>query len=141
VNLNYRNKIQVYGLPRSGTNFIEWTLRNNFYNVDYNNIAATNEVKGSGPHETLLKHNYPTLDNSDGVIVIYKEFDEWKRSLKRAGMYLLIDEEAHLDYINRGHALDKDKVIVTDKVSDIKKTLTRSEIFKELDLGTSFKIP
>ena len=93
---------------------MEWTLRNNFYNVHYNNIAATNEVKGSGPHQTLLKHNYPMLYTSEGIIVIYKEFDEWKRSLKRSGMDLLIDKEAHQNYIDRAKQFDSSKVLIVE---------------------------
>jgi len=114
VSLNYHNNIQVYGLPRSGTNFMEWTLRNNFYNVDYHNIDAINEVKGSGPHLTLKKHNYPILDTSEGIIVIYKEFDEWRKSLKRGGMNLLIDREAHQNYIDRAKEFDSSKVLIVE---------------------------
>ena len=28
-----KNTVQIYGLPRSGTNFLEWTLKEYFKNI------------------------------------------------------------------------------------------------------------
>lgn len=111
----YYNKIQVYGLPRSGTNFIEWTLRNNFVDVYYNITPEhINDVEGSAPYWTDAKHCYPNLNHSEYAIVIYKEYDEWLKSIKRMGWVLNVSKETHQKYIETALKLDADKVIVVE---------------------------
>lgn len=79
-----RNKIQVFGLPRSGTNFVEWSLRNNFVGLDYVNIDVKSNLVGFKHFGRLqaLKHNYPSLDYSDFVVVVWRDVDEWLKSVK-----------------------------------------------------------
>lgn len=109
------NKIQVFGLPRSGTNWLEWTLRNNFVDADYNITPEfINDVEGSAPYWTDLKHCYPTLKHSDYALVIFKEYDEWLESIKRKGWVLNVSQKTHQKYIDKGIKLGEDKVIVVE---------------------------
>ena len=82
-----KNKIQVFGLQRSGTNFIEWTLRNNFMDLKYDgSISSIGNVKGDmwfGQNQSL-KHCLPTLEHSDYAIIIWRDYDEWITSVNRA---------------------------------------------------------
>lgn len=79
-----RNKIQVFGLPRSGTNFLEWTLRNNFLGLNYQDINVRYSYRVEGfPAVGAVKHEFPSLSYSDFAIVIYRDADEWLASLKR----------------------------------------------------------
>jgi hypothetical protein len=107
-----KNKIQVFGLPRSGTNFVEWTLRNNFVGIDYNVIDVINNVPGSFPHTTLLKHNYPTLQYSHYGILIYKPFFEWQHSLKKNGWSFGITQYGYQKYIEAGKSLGNKFLVV-----------------------------
>lgn len=84
-NLEMRNKVQVFGLQRSGTNFLEWSLRNNF-DINYQNISSIGNVKGDmwyGKNQSL-KHCLPTLEHSDYAIVIWRDYDKWNNSVQRA---------------------------------------------------------
>lgn len=76
------NKIQAYGLPRSGTNFIEWSLVNNFEDLEYKNVYNFCEIKEYPkkaliPHTNKIaeKHNYPKLERCDFAIVIFKKWN------------------------------------------------------------------
>lgn len=107
------NKIQVFGLPRSGTNWIEWILKNNFVNLKYNMMhEVINDVEGSFPYWTEYKHNYPNLDYCSNAIVIWKPYEEWLESIKRQGWVFQVTKETHQKYIDRGFELgDKGLVI------------------------------
>lgn len=80
-----KNTIQVYGLPRSGTNFLEWSLVEYFEDLHYENKYEKCDVKGivNYTKPTALKHCHPNLKHSDFVIVIYKEYDKWVKSYKK----------------------------------------------------------
>ena len=51
-----KNGIQVFGLPRSGTNFIKWPLKNNFKNIFYNNLYMDYKNK-----QISVKHYFPSF--------------------------------------------------------------------------------
>lgn len=111
-----RNIIQVFGLPRSGTNFMEWTLNNNFSSVNYINIYVNKcDTKGLKEYGkwNALKHSYPNLNYSDYALVIYKSFDEWVKSMKkdrsRRGKP---SEETYNEYLRIANELPKDKCII-----------------------------
>lgn len=79
-----RDKIQVYGLQRSGTNFLEWTLKNNFY-IDYNSTkVGISNVIGDGRYKGYqsLKHCLPNLHNGKALI-IKRDFEDWDASVKK----------------------------------------------------------
>jgi hypothetical protein len=83
--LKKMNKIQVYGMQRSGTNFLEWTLRNNFVGLEYDSsLSAIGNVKGDERFgiQQSLKHTLPNLDNGKALI-IYRDYDEWNYSVKK----------------------------------------------------------
>jgi hypothetical protein len=80
-----KNTIQVFGLPRSGTNFLEWSIVEYFDDIIYENKYQICDVEGLNKYDRLiaLKHSYPSLDNSNYVIVIYKDFEKWSKSYKK----------------------------------------------------------
>ena len=77
-----KNSVQVYGLPKSGTNFLEWTLMEYFKNFNYNNFYKNCDVKGLNKYNLniAVKHSYPSFEFSDKIIVIYREYDKWNKS-------------------------------------------------------------
>ena len=79
------NTIQVFGLPRSGTNFLEWSIVNYIDNIDYENKYQACDVMGLKKYgkRISLKHSLPTHNHSKYVIVIYKDFEKWSKSYKR----------------------------------------------------------
>jgi len=78
------NKIQVYGMQRSGTNFLEWSLKNNFVDLEYDGTTSSiGNVKGDerwGIPQSL-KHTLPNLDNGKALI-IQRDYEEWNQSVK-----------------------------------------------------------
>lgn len=122
VFIGMRNNIQVFGLPRSGTNFIEYTLRVNILGLDYvplnddklfgsnsDDLIISNNITGS------VKHAWPSMDYSDYVIVIYKDYDKWVESIKRKDWYMYpVDYGTYSKYIDYGMSLPKDKCIVVN---------------------------
>ena len=109
--------IGVFGLPRSGTNYMEWTLKNNFIDVIVPHIDfKTNDVEPYIPKIIHTKHCYPTLDAIDGCIVIYKEFEEWKHSLERfkKNMFFPYTFNSWESYLNTANRLDKEKCIIVE---------------------------
>lgn len=86
------NNIQVYGLQRSGTNFLEWTLLNNFTDVNYKRYTEYDKVVKS-PYKGLakyneyqsIKHTTPCLDFSANIVAIYKPVNEWIDSIQKSG--------------------------------------------------------
>lgn len=107
-----RNKIQVYGLPRSGTNFIEWTLNNNFIDISYINLYKTCDsgIKEHG-RDIALKHCLPSLNYSDHAIVIYKSYDQWVESMKRDNRGKST-RKIYDDYLQAAKNLPDDKCII-----------------------------
>ena len=106
------NKVQVFGLPRSGTNFIEWTLQNNF-NITYNNLYDVCNTVGLNEfgQRNALKHNYPILDRCDFAIVIYKTFEQWQKSMAKDKRGLC-ERSTYDKYLEIANNLPKDRVLV-----------------------------
>ena len=75
--------IQVWGLWRSGTNYIEYLIRNNIKNNNYERREAYNEFTGQ---MDALKHCYPDETKAKYHICIFKEPGEWHRSHERYDM-------------------------------------------------------
>lgn len=112
------NKIQVYGLPRSGTNFVEWSLVNNFENLEYKNVYNFCEIQ-EYPKKALLpysnkiveKHNYPKLEICNFAIVIFKKWDLFSDSYYRwAGSRL--PKQIYDRFLDKANDLDKSKIII-----------------------------
>ena len=79
------NKIQVYGMQGSGTNFLEYSLRNNFIDLEYDGtLSAVGNVKGDERFgvQQSLKHTLPNRDNGKALI-IYRDYEEWNYSVKK----------------------------------------------------------
>jgi hypothetical protein len=118
-----KNTVQIFGLPKSATNFMEWTILNNFVDVVYKNIYLTWHA---------YKHSTPTLDYSEYSIIIYKEYPIWEKSMKRyfihrpaparrwkstwriAGLADLQDVWNHYygPFINNLHDLPQDRIML-----------------------------
>lgn len=85
LNKTKNNIVQVYGLQKSGTNFIEWTLRNNFPDLEYDGLLwGLGEVPGDEKYRQIqsLKHLLPKRDKGKALI-IRRNFDDWYYSIKK----------------------------------------------------------
>ena len=111
-----RNLIQVFGLPKSGTNFIEWMLINNFSNIKYKNIyVKENIISYPTINNTyILKHSYPNLKYSEFAIVVYKSFNDWCKSMKKAYPESKPTKKTYNKYLNKSKELSTDKVLIVD---------------------------
>ena len=111
-----RQKIQVFGLQRSGTNFIEWTLIHNFTNSDYVSMSSIGNVPGDERFDMVqsLKHCYPTLDYSDYIIVIQRDYPVWINSLRKRFRKCKYTEETYDEYYTMAKNLDQTKTIVVN---------------------------
>lgn len=112
------NTLQVFGLPRSGTNFVEWCIVNYFDDVKYKNVYKPCNVEGIKryrPNPDAYKHSYPTLGEEKGVIVIYKKHDEWLESYKRAYKHPLGDG-VWKKYLEYAKALDENRTYIVEHV-------------------------
>lgn len=80
-----KNTIQVFGLPRSGTNFLEWSIIEYFDGIKYVNIYEICDVSGLNifGNNAAVKHSLPKLKYSDHIVVIYKDFEKWSKSYKK----------------------------------------------------------
>jgi hypothetical protein len=79
------NKIQVFGMQRSGTNFIEWSLKNNIEGLEYDgSVSAIGNVKGDMFYgkEQSLKHCKPELDERRVALIVKRNFDDWDKSVR-----------------------------------------------------------
>tara|TARA_Y100001972_G_C7645185_1_gene324196 strand:+ start:397 stop:870 length:474 start_codon:yes stop_codon:yes gene_type:complete len=117
-----KNDIQVFGLPRSGTNFIEWSLKNNFKNIFYNNLYMDYKNK-----QISVKHYFPSFIYSDYVIIIYKEYNPWLISMKKDGKHPSEWPE-YEQFLKVANSLPKDKTII------IEHTWAVENYFQLLDL-------
>jgi len=95
---DYINDVQVIGMYKSGTNFVEWSLNNNFEDIDYRDISRRMRrtricpvTRESLPEPKIgewgqliaIKHLFPGLDITwNNTIAIYREFDVWANSMK-----------------------------------------------------------
>jgi len=66
--------IQVWGLHRSGTNYIEYLIRNNIKNNNYEQRQAYNKFTGK---TDSLKHCYPDINVAKYHICIFKPLNQW----------------------------------------------------------------
>ena len=110
------NKIQVYGLPRSGTNFIEWSLMNNFKDLIYYLGNTYTDVEGLFFYKqeivTSVKHCYPSLDKCEFALVICKDFENWKSSMDKLGWSRGNEQEVYDEYLKRAEELDPERTII-----------------------------
>ena len=78
------NKIEVFGMQKSGTNFIQWSLKNNINNLTYEDVSSIGEVEGDmffGKTQSL-KHCKPTLDERRVALIVKRNFEDWDASVK-----------------------------------------------------------
>jgi hypothetical protein len=79
---NMTNIIQVYGLPRSGTNLIEYIIQK-YYGIKYDNIYKLNyeiAYKSYIKKKMAIKHLLPVIDNNKIIIIYKKEYLKNKSS-------------------------------------------------------------
>jgi|TARA_Y100000310_G_scaffold336657_1_gene421803 hypothetical protein len=110
-----KNTVQIYGLPRSGTNFLEWSIINNFYNIVYNAYTETPEIKELPRPKVAAKHQMPSFKHSDKIIVIYKKWNAYIKSYKRWDKNLSdenIIKGVYDSYLQKAKSLDSSKTII-----------------------------
>jgi hypothetical protein len=110
-------KLGVFGLPRSGTNFMEWTLRTNFIDLEVEERDfILNDVPPHIPKVIHKKHTYPKLDGLHGCIVIYKPFLDWVESLERfkKTMWFPYTLSSWESYMDKARELPKDKTLIVE---------------------------
>lgn len=106
-----KNIVQVYGIPRSGTNFVEWSLVNNFVNLEYKNIYINTLSRKTLFKTKVVKHQYPSFDYSEYVIVIYKKFQNSQESYKK-WYGRTLGRETYDKYLLRARTLNPRKTII-----------------------------
>jgi len=108
-----KNTIQIFGLPRSGTNFLEWSIIEYFDNIKYENKYKICDVEGLNRynHIIALKHSFPTLDHSDYIIVIYKDFEKWSKSYKKWSKQEP-KKEIWENYLNTANKIDNKRCLI-----------------------------
>jgi len=114
------NKIQVYGMQRSGTNFLEWSLKNNFVDLEYDgSLSAIGNVKGDmffGKQQSL-KHTLPNLENGKALIIM-RDYEEWHKSVRSKFSkcsYTLEDYDYYYDTPFRENWHQDDYILVNHK--------------------------
>lgn len=118
--MNEKNLIQVYGLPRSGTNFVEWTLVNNFADLKYKNVYIPQGSDRIPPiissvrrGKMAIKHSYPSLQYSKYAIVIYKEWDLFSVSFKKwANRNCPVEQ--YEKYLNIAKSLNSERCLLVE---------------------------
>lgn len=129
-----KNDIQVFGLPRSGTNFVEWTLMNNFEEIQYSNIYAICNVYGIEMYRTAVKHNLPCFKYSDKIIVIYKDYDKWIDSFRRDNRKFIRKadpKQIWKKYYDHALALPEEKTIIVNHTWAVKNYNEFLELIKK----------
>lgn len=108
-----KNTVQIYGLPRSGTNFLEWTLKEYFKNIKYKDFYGKCDVKQLNIYNknVAIKHCYPSFKFSDKVIVIYKDYEKWNKSYRNWSHKNGIIEVWE-NYLKKSKELDSDNCII-----------------------------
>lgn len=112
--MNWKDEVRVFGMRRSGTNMMEWVVREHFY-PHYNGIAVIQDNlyhNKQGKYENL-KHCLPTLEYSDKIIVIFKPYAQWVESVKRIG-YTETSQEAWSEHLYHSMKLPTDKCYLVD---------------------------
>ena len=91
-----RKSVRIYGLPRSGTNFLEYLIRQNT-DFEYENEYAWNDYLGE---ETAVKHCPPVSHEKDVTILLFKQrgnftksFTNWNTAIDPHSLYdqMMID--------------------------------------------------
>lgn len=80
--------MQVWGLHRSGSNFIEYLIRNNVKNNNYDRREVWSQFHGK---RDALKHTKPDISYAEYHICIYKSIDQWLESHDRYNMKKLLN--------------------------------------------------
>ena len=110
-------RIGVFGLPRSGTNYMEWTLQNNFVEIELPKVEfELNDVQPYIPKVIHRKHTYPSLKELDGCVVIYKSFIDWIESLERfkKTMWFPYNLTSWEYYLDKARELPKEKTLIVE---------------------------
>jgi len=108
-----KNTVQIYGLPRSGTNFLEWTLKEYFKDIKYENFYEKCDVEKLNIFNktVAIKHTYPSFKFSDKIIVIYKDFNKWNKSYRKWSNKDGI-MEIWENYLNKSKELNSENCII-----------------------------
>jgi len=108
------NKVQIFGLQRSGTNLIEWSLINNFKDIKYSNLYDDSNIPNyiRFNEKQVVKHHFPTLEYSDYAFIVYKKYKDWLGSMIKYRKRKFVKKEIHDEYLKRARELPSDKIII-----------------------------
>lgn len=142
------NTLQVYGLPRSGTNFIEWSIKTNFIGVKYGQMNVPIDIPElrvcKNRTITSAKHTLPNLKLAPYALVIHKDFDEWVKSLERNRMITGEEEIAYQKFMDAANSLDPTKCLIFNHkwcVKNYEECLKKIAEFFKIELKKDFITP
>ena len=142
------NKIQVFGLPRSGTNFLEWSLMNNFKDFKYFIGNTYTDVEGLFFYKqeilTSIKHTYPNLNNCEFALVIFNDYEDWYQSMFRLGWHRGEEKETYDKYLKTAESLDPERTIILNHkwcTQNYKECMELISKKTNVELNEEIKIP
>tara|TARA_R110000803_G_scaffold50108_1_gene104103 strand:- start:721 stop:1191 length:471 start_codon:yes stop_codon:yes gene_type:complete len=134
--------IQVYGLHRSGTNYIEYLIRNNIKNNNYERKEAYNEFTGQ---LDSLKHCYPDINAAKYHICIFKPLNQWLLSHEKYTPKKInnpVQTYVEWESIFKGFAYKNPNVVLIDYNEFIGKELYYFRSWGwDIEFNDVFKIP
>jgi hypothetical protein len=145
---NNMNTLQVYGLPRSGTNFIEWSIINNFIGVKYNPMNLPIDIPElrvcKNRTITAAKHTLPNLKAAPFALAIYKDYEEWIKSLEKNRMITGEEQIAYQKFMDAANSLDPTKCLILNHkwcVENYEECLKKISEFFKIELKKEIEIP
>lgn len=107
--------MQVWGLHRSGSNYVEYLIRNNIKDNNYERREVRSQFHGK---RDALKHTYPDITRAKYHICLYKPVEQWMESHSRYDMKKLIDpRDAYYTWVNKVqefHNSYPDRVVIVN---------------------------
>lgn len=78
-------KVKLFGLPRSGTNYLRWLIAHNFDAVPHKHVCWEHALPGQRLSSDGQPAELTALEATAGLtrVVIYKDRDHWLESIAR----------------------------------------------------------
>jgi hypothetical protein len=139
--MTYNNEFQVFGLPKSGTNLIEYILLH-YFELNYKNIYCEKNntlIKSFNSNgKYAIKHQFPFIDNNK-IIIIYKEL--YLENISSNGYFdnYLTKQQIYHEYLNYIEQFKNNANVLIIKYEELIE-LTKKNIIKiELFIGKKSK--
>lgn len=115
------NIVQVFGLPRSGTNLLEYIIIH-YFNIKYENLYQICEIKYKNyfKKEIALKHCKPFIKDNK-IIIIYREL--YLENISSNNYYHNINnkKQVHEDYLKSIDSFKNNKKCLIIKYEELVK--------------------